>query len=97
MAKTVFPLRSPAGVDPTQYRTALNRAISDLDEAEFRDLTERVRLKLARRAAANEIRSMIDAQVRPGLAKLSKRVRRDLEVKGHFAAGRLRGRGGTRV
>ena len=40
---------------------------------------------------------MVDRQVRPGLVKLTRRLRRDLELRGQFTGGRLRTRGGARV
>ena len=81
---------SPKGMNPVEYRAALGEVLNELSEAEFRDLTARIARKRAARAAAGQVRALIDVQVRPELVKLTRRVRRDAAAGRRFAAGRFR-------
>ena len=84
------PPIGPTDAGAAELRSALNEALADLSDDEFRDLTERVKRVFARRAAAAQARPLVDAQVRPELSKLTKRLRRDVGLRGRFAAGRPR-------
>ena len=91
MAATLLP---PTDPQSAKLRDTLNVALGKLSDREFADVADRVKVVVARRAAAEQVRAMVDRQVRPELRKLTKRLRKDVELSGRLAAGRVQTRRG---